>query len=79
MTRDQAMRCAIAAGEQVAENNPELASAQRRAWARFIRIVWAGGPAVRPDEATKAGEQFSGETGVRLFRNGKASSVGREA
>jgi hypothetical protein len=45
MTGDRAMRVAIAAGEQVAAN-PALAVAQQKAWARFIRIVWAG-PAVR--------------------------------
>jgi hypothetical protein len=57
MKDDRAMRIAVAAGEQVAKN-PALAAAQRAAWARFIRIVWAGGPAVRPSEANNRSEQF---------------------
>jgi hypothetical protein len=49
MTGDRAMRVAVAASEQVAQN-PELAAAQRAAWARFIRVVWGGFP--RPTEPT---------------------------
>jgi hypothetical protein len=55
---DRAMRIAVAAGEQVAKN-PELAAAQRKAWARFIRIVWSGGPAVQPPEPTSRYGQSS--------------------
>lgn len=45
MADDRALRVAIAAGEQVAAN-PELAAAQRAAWARFIRMVWGGPPSM---------------------------------
>ena len=43
MTGNRAMRVAVAAGQQVTAN-AALESAQRRAWAHFIRVVW-GGPA----------------------------------
>ena len=49
MADDRALRVAVAAGEQVAQNR-ELAAAQRAAWARFIRVVWGGFP--RPTEPT---------------------------
>jgi hypothetical protein len=49
MTGDRAMRVAVAASEQVAQN-AELAAAQRAAWGRFIRVVWGGFP--RPTEPT---------------------------
>ncbi len=54
MTNDRAMRLAVAAGEQVAAKNLELAAAQRKAWARFIRIVWAGGPCVADTPCSEA-------------------------
>jgi hypothetical protein len=56
MTGDRAMRVAVAAGKQVAENNPALAAAQRKAWARFIRIVWAGGARI-PDRSISEKER----------------------
>jgi hypothetical protein len=62
MTDDRAMRIAVAAGEQVVENNPSLAAVQRAAWTRFIRYVW-GGPAARSTDATK---QFVGECADRM-------------
>jgi hypothetical protein len=70
MTRDQAMRLAVAAGEQMAENNPGLAAVQRAAWTRFIRHVW-GGPAVRPSESTNR----SGETLPRSTSPCQASGI----
>ena len=66
MTGDRAMRIAVAAGEQIVENNPALAAAQRKAWTRFIRIVWAGGPATRQTEATKPSAQFVSEGAKRM-------------
>ena len=43
MTRESAMRVAVAAGEQVVAN-AALEAARFRAWTHFIRVVWGGPP-----------------------------------
>jgi hypothetical protein len=41
VTGTRALRIAVAANEQVAQN-PQLRAAQARAWRKFIRHVWGG-------------------------------------
>jgi hypothetical protein len=61
----RAMRIAVAAGEQAAEKNPELAAQIRANYTRFVRHVW-GGPAARPTDATSPYGQLRGEYDDRM-------------
>jgi hypothetical protein len=65
ITGARAMRIAVAAGEQAAEKNPELAAQIRANYTRFIHHVW-GGPAARATDATKPSEQLRGEYDERM-------------